>query len=152
MTRETPQHYIKIDLRQQHMTTQHDSNTTWQQHGCNTTWLQHNMVAAQNMVQTLLGRQQHKGQKGRDNNTSHEAATSAGKIVHDWFFQWRYGDKTVRFECFLQPVPVASYSELKRGATQGYVCFGDHEQNVTGRCCMWRMRAAVDISDRGSEA
>ena len=33
----------------------------------------------------------------------------------------------------LQLVQVASCSELKRGATQGCVCFGNLLQNVTGR-------------------
>uniref|UniRef100_A0A8C7Q777 Uncharacterized protein n=1 Tax=Oncorhynchus mykiss TaxID=8022 RepID=A0A8C7Q777_ONCMY len=45
------QHYIKRDLRQ------------------------HRMVAAQNMVHRLLGTEQHKGQDGRDDNTSCRAAT-----------------------------------------------------------------------------
>jgi hypothetical protein len=41
------------------------------------------MIAAQNMVQTLLGSQQHKGQEGGDKNTSHKAATTVSKSVHD---------------------------------------------------------------------
>jgi hypothetical protein len=39
-----------------------------------------NMVAAQNMVQTLLGTDNSKGQEGRDNNTSHKAATTVSKV------------------------------------------------------------------------
>ena len=37
------------------MAATHDNNMVATQHGSNTTWTQHNMVAAQNMVQTLLG-------------------------------------------------------------------------------------------------
>ena len=44
------------------MTTQHGSNTTWQQH---------NMVAAQNMVQTLLGTDN--STKGKKVETIHHA-------------------------------------------------------------------------------
>ena len=54
-TRETPQHYIKGDLKRV------------PKHGT-----------------YIIGhRQQHKGQEGRDNNTSHEAATTVSKNVHD---------------------------------------------------------------------
>jgi hypothetical protein len=62
--------------------TQHEK-----QHGSNTTWQQHNMVAAQNMVQTLVGRQQHQGQEGRNNNTSRKAATTVSKSVHVRIFE-----------------------------------------------------------------
>jgi hypothetical protein len=41
------------------------------------------MEAAQNMVQTLLRSQQYEGQEDRDNNTSHKAATTVSKSVHD---------------------------------------------------------------------
>ena len=34
-------------------------------------------------------RQQHKGQEGKDNNTSCEAARTVSKHVHDWVFEWR---------------------------------------------------------------
>jgi hypothetical protein len=46
------------------------------------------MVAAQNMVQTLLGTDNStKGERGRDNNISHEAATSVSKGVHVLVFE-----------------------------------------------------------------
>jgi hypothetical protein len=48
-----------------------------------TTWQQHNMVAAQNMVQTLLCTDKPQRQEGRDNNTLREAATTVSKSVHD---------------------------------------------------------------------
>jgi hypothetical protein len=47
------------------------------------------MVATQHGSSTKHGtniighRQQHKGQEGRDNNTSHKAATTVSKSVHD---------------------------------------------------------------------
>jgi hypothetical protein len=97
---------------------------TCQQHGSNTTWQQHNMLAAQHSSSTkhatnIIGhRQQHKGQEGRDNNKSGEAATTVSKRVHDLGFECRNGDKTVQSECFLQLVPIASCSKLKRGVTQ----------------------------------
>jgi hypothetical protein len=46
----------------------------------------------------------------------------------------------IQFECFLQLIPVARCSELKRGA--------EKRSDWQNRCCMWRMRAAVDISDK----
>ena len=90
---------------------------------------QHNMVAAQNMVQTLLGTDN--STKGKKVETAiHHAkqpqlsvrvsmieSLNEDKTVHE--------DKTVQFECLLQLVPVVSCSELKRRATQGCVCFGD---------------------------
>ena len=42
------------------------------------------MVAAQNMVQTLLGTDNStKGKKVETNNKSHKAATTVSKSVHD---------------------------------------------------------------------
>jgi hypothetical protein len=82
-------------------------------------------MAAEQGTNIIGHRQQHKGQEGRDNNTSRKAATTVSKSVHDWVFEWRYWDKTVQFECLLQLVPVASCSELKRRVTQGCVYFGN---------------------------
>ena len=59
------QHYIKRDLRQQHSkaATQHDNIMVATQHGTN-----------------IIGhRQQHKGQEGRDHNTSHKATSTVSK-------------------------------------------------------------------------
>ena len=49
-----------------------------------------NMVAAQHGSKTKQGpniighrQKQHKGKKGRDNNTSRKAATTVSKCVHD---------------------------------------------------------------------
>ena len=64
------------------------------------------MVAAQKHGTNIIGQsQQHNGQEGRDNNTSHKAATTVNKIVHDWVFEWRDWDKTVQLECLLQLDP-----------------------------------------------
>jgi predicted transcriptional regulator len=82
------------------------------------------MVAAQNMVQTLLGIDN--STKGKQVETIiRKAATTVSKTVHDWVFEQRDWDKTVQVKCLLQLIPVASCSKLKRHATQGYVCFGD---------------------------
>ena len=73
--------------------TQHDNNMVATQHD-------NNMVATQhgtNIIIIIGHRNQHKGQEGRDNNTSREAATTVSKSVHDWGFEWRDGDKTVQF-------------------------------------------------------
>jgi hypothetical protein len=57
--------------------TQHDNNMVATQHD-------NNMVAAQKHGRNIIGHsQQHKGQEGRDNNTSYEAATTVSKSVHD---------------------------------------------------------------------
>ena len=58
---------------------------------------------------------------------------------------------TVQFECLLQLLPVASCSELKKGATQGCVGFWGTltECDWQNGCCVWRMRAAVGILDKG---
>ena len=61
------------------------------QHGNNMVATQHdnNMVATQHGGSTKHGTnitghsQQHKGQEGRDNNTSHKADTTVSKSVHD---------------------------------------------------------------------
>ena len=52
------------------------------------------MAAAQHGSSTNIieHRQQHKGQEGRDNNTSREAATSVSKGVHVLVFEWRDED------------------------------------------------------------
>ena len=52
------------------------------------------MVAAQNMVQTLLGADNSTKGKKVDNNTSRKAATTVSKSFHDWVFEWRDWDKT----------------------------------------------------------
>ena len=53
--------------------TQHDNNMVATQHGSST---KHG--------KNVIGhRQQHKGQEGRDNNTSRKAATTIRKSVHD---------------------------------------------------------------------
>ena len=84
------------------------------------------MVAAQNMVQTLLG---------PDNSTK-------GKKVETTIYHVKQPQLSVRVSIIeylneeieielsslsvsLQLVPVASCSELKREATRGCVCFGD---------------------------
>jgi hypothetical protein len=53
--------------------TQHDNNMSAAQHGRST-----------KQDTNIIGhRQQHKGQEGRDNNTSRKAATTVNKNVHD---------------------------------------------------------------------
>ena len=96
--------------------------TTWSQH----TRQQHNIVAAQNMEQTLLG---------TENST-------IGKKVETTIHDAKQPQLSVRvsmidslneeieinlssFSVLLQLVPVARCSELKRRATQGCVGFGD---------------------------
>ena len=93
------------------------------------------MVAVQHIVQTLLG---------KDNSTN-------GKKVETTIYQAKQPqlslrvsmieslneemEITVQFECFLQLVPVASCSELKRGATQGCMCFGELKQQKYLNTC-----------------
>ena len=55
------------------MTTQHDNNMVATQHGSST----------KHGINIIGHRQQHKGQEGRDNNTSHKAVTTVSKSVHD---------------------------------------------------------------------
>jgi hypothetical protein len=87
-----------------------------------TTWWQHNMAVAYHGSSTKHGtniirhRQQHKGQDGRDNNTSREAATTLNEEMEI---------KRCSLSVFLQLVPVANCSELKRGVTQECVGFGE---------------------------
>jgi hypothetical protein len=56
-----------------------------------------NMVAAQKNGTNIGHRQQHIGQKGWGSNTSHKAATTVSKSVHDWDFELRDWDKRLAF-------------------------------------------------------
>ena len=83
-----------------------------------------NMVAAQNRVQTLLGTDNSTKGKKVETPTDHAKQPQLSVRVSMIEPLNRDGDKTVQFECLLQLVPLASCSELKRGVTQGCVCFG----------------------------
>jgi hypothetical protein len=96
-----------------------------------TAWLQQH----DNMVETQHGstikhgtnitghRQQHNGQQGRDNNTSRNAATTVSK--RESVIESLNKEIEIKLSSLLQLHPAASCSELKRGATQGCVCFGN---------------------------
>ena len=95
------------------------------QHGSNTTWQQHNMVAAQNMVETLLGTD--KSTKGKVETIIHnvkqpQLSVSVSMIES---LNEEIEIKLSSLSVFFQLVTVTSCSELKRGVTQGCVCFGD---------------------------
>ena len=84
------------------------------------------MVAAQNMVQTLLGTDN--GTKGKKvetliHHTKQPQLSVRVSMIESLNEEMEI--KTVQFECFLQLFRVASCSELKRRATQGCVCFED---------------------------
>ena len=83
------------------------------------------MVAAQNMVQTLLGTDN--STKGKKVETTIHHAKQLQLSVRMSMVESLNEEIeiTVQFECLLQLVPVTSCSELKRRATQGCVSFGD---------------------------
>jgi hypothetical protein len=78
-----------------------------------------NMVAAQNMVQTLLGTvNSTNGQEGKDNNTSHKPLQRSVRVSMIESLN-EVIEITVHFVCLLGLVPVASCNELKRGVDPG---------------------------------
>ena len=86
------------------------------------------------MVQTLLGNDN--STKGKKVETTIHDAKQPQLSVSVSMIESSNEEIEIKLSSLsvcLQLVPVASCSELKRGATQGCVCFGDLEQNVTGR-------------------
>jgi hypothetical protein len=115
-------------------TTAKDRSTTWQQHNMVAEHHDNNMAAAQHMVQALLGTDN--STKGKKVETTIHQAKQPQLSVRVSMIEYLNEEieiKTVQFECLLQLVPVTSCSKLKRVETQGCVCFGDLEQNVTCR-------------------
>jgi hypothetical protein len=108
------------------------------------------MLATQNMVQTLLGTDNITNGKKVETTIHHAMQPQLSVRVSRIESFNEETEIKLQFECLLQLVPVASCSELKRGATQGCVLWGPlTECDWQNGCCMWRMRAAVDLSDRG---
>ena len=84
------------------------------------------MVAAQNMVQTLLGSDNStKGRKVETtiHHTKQPQLSVRVSMIESWNEEMEI--KLSSLSVLLQLVPVASCRELKRGATQGCVCFED---------------------------
>ena len=100
------------------------------------------------MVQTLLGKVNSTKVKKVETTIHH---TKQPQLSVKVSMIESLNEETVQFQCLLQLVPVSSCSELKRGATQGCVRFWGPltECDWQNGCCMWIMRAAVDISDMG---
>jgi hypothetical protein len=76
------------------------------------------MVAAQNMVQTLLGTDNSTKGKKVETTIHHTKQPQLSVRVSMIESLNEEIEITVQFECLLQLIPVASCSKLKRGATQ----------------------------------
>ena len=81
------------------------------------------MVATQNMVQTLLGTDN--STKGKKVETTPHAKQPQLSVRVSMIESLNEDIEIKTGQCLLQLVPVASCSELKRGATQVCVCVGD---------------------------
>jgi hypothetical protein len=100
------------------------------------------MVAGQKHGTNIIGQsQQHKGQEGRDNNTSHKAVRTVSKSVYDWVFEWRDWGKTVQFECLLQLVPLAA-ANWKKERPRDVYAWGTFNR-------MWLAEQVLYVEDEG---